>query len=118
MWQQQQPLRAKAFGFLSVGDRLAGRTTDTGENRDLARAGIDGGLDDIRIFLGGQRKELAGAAGSEECRCAIRRQPFQPLDVPGAVEVALRVEIGDRERQQARREDGFQFLWIHCSSIL
>jgi hypothetical protein len=48
------------------------------------------------------REELTGAAGGER-RGAVWGQPFQTLDVARAVEIALGVEIGDRERQQAGR---------------
>ena len=39
----------------------------------------------------------AGTAGSEQRRGTVGAEPFQALDVAGAIEVALRVEVGDRE---------------------
>ncbi|MNO43099.1 hypothetical protein D3C76_333120 [compost metagenome] len=112
--QQQQALGAQAFGFLGIFDGLAGGTADTGEDRHAAGAGIDGGLDHLAVLAGGQGEELTGTAGGEQGTGAVGGQPFQAFDVAGAMEIALGIEIGDREGQQAAGEDGFQFLWIHC----
>src|SRR3546814_2309034 len=73
---------------------------------------------DLRILAGGQGEKLTGATGREKCRGAIRGQPLEALDVAVAIEIALSREIGDRERQQARREAGLQFCWIHYSHTL
>nr|GEU28090.1 hypothetical protein [Tanacetum cinerariifolium] len=108
--QQQQALRAGFFSFLGVRSGDAGRATDAGQDRYLAFTGIDGSLDDFRVFLRGQREELARAAGSEQCAGAERRQPFQTVDIRFLVEVAFCIEVGDRERQQARGKDFFQAL--------
>ena len=116
--QQQQALGTQTLGFLSVFDGLAGGTADTGQDWHAGRAGIDGGLDDLRILAGGQGEEFTGATGCEQGRGAVRGQPLEALDVAVAIEIALGSEIGDRERQQARREDGLQFLWIHYSNTL
>ncbi len=95
--QQQQTLGTQALGFLRHLDGQAGRTTDAGENRHRAGAGVDGGLDDLAVLARLQREELAGATGSEQRRGTVGAEPFQALDVAGAIEVALRVEVGDRE---------------------
>ncbi|MCY1179474.1 hypothetical protein D9M73_198780 [compost metagenome] len=114
MRQQQQAFGTQALGFLGVFDGLAGRTTDASQDRYRGCAGIDSGLDHLAVFAGSQGEELTGAAGGEQGAGAVGGEPFQALDVAGAVEVALGVEVGDREGQQAAGEDGFQFLWIHC----
>ncbi|MNP32820.1 hypothetical protein D3C76_1260240 [compost metagenome] len=112
--QQQQALGTQALGFLRVFDGLAGGATDAGEDGDRLGAGVDGGLDHLAVFAGSQGEELTGAASGEQGAGAVRGQPFQALDVASRVEVALGVEVGDRERQQAVGEDGFEFLWSHC----
>ncbi|MNZ82214.1 hypothetical protein D3C78_1009070 [compost metagenome] len=118
MRQQQQALGAQALGFLSVFDGLASGTANTGKDWHAGGAGIDGGLDDLRVLAGGQGEEFTGAARCEQGRGAIRGQPLEALDVAVAIEIALGSKVGDRERQQARREDGLQFLWIHYSNTL
>ncbi|MOA19600.1 hypothetical protein D3C78_1399950 [compost metagenome] len=116
--QQQQAFGAQTLGFLCVFDSLAGRTADTGQDWHAGGAGVDRSLDDFRIFAGRQREELTGAARGEQRRGAVWGQPFETLDITRAIEVALSIEIGDRERQQTGREDGLQFLWIHYSNTL
>ncbi len=116
--QQQQALGAQALGFLSIFDGLAGRAADAGENRYAARAGVYSGFHYFRVFAGRQREELTGTAGGEQRRRAVGCQPLQALDVTSAMEVALGIEIGNRERQQSGGEDGLQFLWIHYSNTL
>ncbi|MND99276.1 hypothetical protein D3C80_916580 [compost metagenome] len=116
--QQQQTFGAQTLGFLCVFDSLAGRTADTGQDWHAGGASVDRSLDDFRIFAGRQREELTGAACGEQSRGAVWGQPFQALDVTRAIEVALSIEIGNRERQQTGREDGLQFLWIHYSNTL
>ncbi|MNO74458.1 hypothetical protein D3C76_654580 [compost metagenome] len=64
--QQQQAFGAQTLGFLSVFDGLASRTADAGQNRHAGFAGVDGSLDDFRVFAGGQGEELTGAAGGEQ----------------------------------------------------
>jgi len=97
MRQQQQALGTQALGLLRHLDGEAGRATDAGENRHRAGAGIHGSLDDLAVLARLQREELAGTAGSEQRRGTVGTEPFQALDVAGAIEVALRVEVGDRE---------------------
>ncbi|MNI38162.1 hypothetical protein D3C73_922930 [compost metagenome] len=116
--QQQQALGAQALGFLCVFNGLTGRTAHAGQDWHAGGASVDRRLDDFRIFAGRQREELTGAACGEQSRGAVWGQPFQTLDVTRAVEVALCIEIGNRERQQTGREDGLQFLWIHYSNTL
>ena len=72
------------------------------DHRELSRS-----VAGLKVFL-------TGAASGEQGTGAIRGQPFQAFDVASLVEIALGVEVGDRERQQAGGEDGFQFLWSHC----
>src|SRR5690606_511236 len=73
---------------------------------------------EFRRVLFRSREELAGATRSEQRLGPVWRQPFEALDIAAATDVALMVEIGDRKGQQTRRENGLQFLWVHCSSIL
>ena len=118
MRQQQHALGAQALGFLRVGDGHARRAAGAGQDRHLAGAGGDGGADDVRILIGGQREELARAAGGEQGGGAVGSQPFQALGVGLGVEVALRVEIGHGEGEQSFRDDGLEFLgcghaWVH-----
>ncbi|MNO99935.1 hypothetical protein D3C76_917180 [compost metagenome] len=112
--QQQQALGTQALGFLRVFDGLAGGATDTGEDRYRSGAGVDRGLDHLAVFAGGQGEEFTGTASGEQRAGAVGGQPLKALDVASRVEVALGIEVGDRERQQAVGEDGFEFLWIHC----
>lgn len=118
VWQQQQAFGTQALGFLSVFDGLTGCTAYTGQNRHAGGAGINGSLDDFGVFAGCQGEELTCTAGSEQSACAIRGQPLEAFDVARAMEIALSIEIGNRERQQTGREDGLQFLWIHYSNTL
>jgi len=118
VWQQQQALGAKAFGFLGVLDSLASRTANTGEDWHAGGTGINGGLHHLGIFTRGEGEKLTGAAGGEQGSSAVRGQPLQTLDVARRVEITLRIEIGHGERQQTVGEDGLQFLWIHYSNTL
>ncbi|MNP01421.1 hypothetical protein D3C76_932350 [compost metagenome] len=116
--QQQQAFGAQTLGFLGVFDGLTGRTADAGQDWHAGGASVDGSLDDFRVFTGRQREKLTGTACGEQSRGAVWGQPFKTLDVTSAIEIALGIEIGDRERQQTGREDGLQFLWIHYSNTL
>ena len=113
MRQQQDAFGAEALGFLRVLDGHAGRTTGAGEDRDEAVAGVDRGLDDVRIFLGLQGEEFTRAARGEERGGSVRSEPLQALGVAGGVEVAVRLEVGDREGEQSGREDLLEFEGGH-----
>ncbi|KRB17708.1 hypothetical protein ASD87_05225 [Achromobacter sp. Root170] len=110
MRQQQHALGALALGFLGVGDGGAGGAAGTGQDGDLALAGLDGGADDVRVFLGGQREELTGAAGREQGGGAVGGQPFQTSCIALGVEIAVLVEVGHGEGKQSFRNNGLEFL--------
>lgn len=108
--QQQHALGAEALGLAGIGDGDAGGAACAGQDRHLAGAGVHGGADDIRVFVRRQREELAGAAGGEQGGGAVGREPFQAPGIRAGVEIALRVEVGHGEGEQAFRNDGLEFL--------
>ena len=110
----QEAERLGAKGLLLLPHYL----TEASQDRHTGGASVDGSLDDFRVLAGRQREKLTGAARGEQRRGTVWGQPLETLDVARTIEVALSVEIGDRERQQTGREDGLQFLWIHYSNTL
>ena len=60
---------------------------------------------DVRVVALGQREEFARAAGDEQRRRAVGREPFEALGVSIGAEIALCVEVGDGEGQQAFGND-------------
>jgi hypothetical protein len=113
MGQKQDALGAEALGFLCVLDGHARRATGAGEDRDESVAGIDRGLDDGGVFLGFEGKELTRAARGEERGGAVRSQPLQALGVARGVEIAVGLEVGDREGEQSGGEDLLEFEGGH-----
>ena len=111
--QQQDAVRAEPLGLLRIRDCLARGAARARDDRHLAAAGIDGGLDHLAVLAAGQREELARAAGGEQRAGAIGGEPLEARRVGASVEVALRVEIGDGERQQAGGDDLFEVLGRH-----
>ncbi|SPA41445.1 exported protein of unknown function [Cupriavidus taiwanensis] len=115
--QQQHAGGAQALGFLRVGDGSAGRAAGAGQDRHLAGAGTHRGVDYGRVVLRRQREELAGAAGREQRGGAVGGQPFQARGVGLGREVALGVEVGDGEGQQAFGDDLLEFVRCeHCGN--
>ena len=113
MRQQQDAVGASLFSRLRALDGKAGRPASARNDGHLATAGVHRRLDDLRVFIPGQREEFAGAASRKQGTGAIRSQPLQPVDVALAMEVALRIEVGQGKGQQAAGENGFEFLGIH-----
>ncbi len=72
----------------------------------------------VGIFGSGERKELAGAACHKQGTRTVGSQPFKPFRVGARAEIALRIEIGNRERQQAGGKYLFEFLRIHGLGIV
>jgi hypothetical protein len=104
--QQQQP-SAPALGFAGIGCRDAGRAADTGQNRHFTGAGIHGGLDDVGYSLGSARRTRP-CRRRRTARSRHMAPAIQTFNVGRLAEVAFGVEVGDRERQQAGREDFFR----------
>ena len=115
MGEEQDALGAEAFGFLGVLDGHARGSAGSGEDRHEAVAGVDRGLDHGRVFLGFQGEEFTGAAGGEERGGAVGSQPLQSLRVARGVEVAVSLEVGDREGEQSGGEDLLEFEGGHES---
>ena len=113
MRQEQDALGAEALSFLRVLDGHARRAARAGEDRDESVAGVDRGLDDGGVFLGFEREELTRAARGEERGGAVGREPLQALGVAGGVEVAVGLEVGDREGEQSGGEDLLEFEGGH-----
>ena len=63
-----------------------------------------------------QREELACAAGGEQGRGAVGLQPLQPVGIGLGGKAQLGVEVGQREGQQTRLQDLFEFLGGHGRS--
>jgi hypothetical protein len=110
---QQDALRAEAFGFLRKSDGGTGGAAGAGQDRHFAAAGFDRHPYHVGILGGGQRKELAGAACHKQGARTVGSQPFEPSCISARAEFALRIEIGDREGQQAGGKRLFEFLRIH-----
>ena len=111
--QEQDAFGPEAFGFLRVLDGHARRAAGAGEDRDEPVAGVDRGLDDGGVFLGLQGEELTRTARGEERGGAVGREPPQALGVAGGVEVAVGLEVGDREGEQSGGEDLLEFEGGH-----
>jgi hypothetical protein len=43
----------------------------------VEEADVDGGAEDVRIFVSRQRDELAGSTSGKKCACAVRCKPFR-----------------------------------------
>ena len=56
---------------------------------------------------------LVPSRGNEQRAGAVGREPFEALDVALLVEVAVGIEVGQREREQAGAHDVFEFLRVH-----
>jgi len=111
--QQQDAVRAGLLGGLGALDGEARGAAGARDDRHHAAAGVDRGLDDAGVLVAGQREELARAAGREQRARAVGSQPFEALLVALLVEVAVAVEVGQREREQAGAHDGLEFLRVH-----
>jgi hypothetical protein len=107
---QQNAVRAVTFGFLGIRDCDAGRAAGAGENRYLAFADFGCRTHDVRVVVMREREEFARAAGDEQRRGAVRREPFEALGIGVGAEIALFVEVGNGEGQKAFRNDLLQFL--------
>ncbi|KAG1433863.1 hypothetical protein G6F57_021880 [Rhizopus arrhizus] len=116
--QQQDALGALALGFLGVGDGGAGGAARACQDGHLAGAGLHGGAHDVRILLGSQGEELAGAACGKEGGGAVRSQPFEAGGVGLGVEIAVLVKVRHGEGQQPFRHDFFEFLRGSHSALI
>ena len=92
-------MRAEALGLLTKSDGAAGRPARAGQERRLATAGFNRHFNDVTVLGVGQEKKLGGAASGKQRTGAVGRESLQALGIGGWREVALGVEVGDRERQ-------------------
>ena len=111
--QQQNAVGAQALGFLGVGNGRARGAASAGNDRHLAAAGVDRGLDDLAVLIARQREVFARAAGGEQRAGAKGREPFQARGIALGVEIALGREVRHREGQQAGAHHFFEILGIH-----
>jgi hypothetical protein len=79
-----------------------------------AGTGVDRRLDDLAVFFTIERKVFARAAGSKQRGRAKRSEPLEARGVAGWVEIALGVEVGDREGKQAVRQGLLEFQGMHA----
>ena len=101
MRQKQHTMGTQSFGFLRMSDGRAGGSACTGNDGNLAAAGVDGGLDDLAVFLTVKREVLACAACREQRRCAVGGQPFKACRIALGIEVAIGIKVRHRKGQQA-----------------
>jgi hypothetical protein len=118
MRQQQQPFGAQALGFLRVFDGLTGRAANTGKIGTLVAQVSTAVLITCEYSLAAREKNSPVPPAANKADAPYGASHSRALDVALTVKITLSIEIGERKRQQARREDGLQFLWIHYSNTL
>ncbi len=108
--QQQDAVGTGLLGRLRALDGKARGAARARDDRHLAAAGVHRGLDDAGVLVSGEREELARAARGEQRGGAVGGQPLQALGVGPGVEVAVGVEVGQREGQQSGGHDLLEVL--------
>ncbi len=70
----------------------------TGYDRRMAAAGLDSNANRLGMLRQGQGEDLAGAARREQARRSIGQQPLEACAITGRVQIAIVIEVGQRER--------------------
>jgi hypothetical protein len=110
MRQQEDALGAEPFRFLRIADGERRSAAGSRDDRHAATTGVHRRADDSREFLRLEGEEFAGAAGGEERCGAVGHQPLQAFRIGSRREPEVLVEVRQRERQEARRDDALEFL--------
>ena len=99
--QQQDSVRAGGLGGPGHLDRQGGALAGGGDDRRAAAGLLDAGAHDAVDLGGGEREELAGAAGGEQAGDPVVRKASKVVAVGGFVDAEIGVEMRDREGEQA-----------------
>ena len=98
---QQNAVTACFFCGFAEADGIGNAAPGTGDNGYTTGHGIDGNLDDLAVLIQRQGEEFTGTTRDEHRRYAVADKPLDTLTVGVRIELALVVQIGDGERQQA-----------------